>query len=258
MSKELIKIEERNGMKAVNARELHKVLKSKQEFSNWIKNRIDKYGFVENQDFVLFDKIIKREIGASVRKEYALSIDMAKELAMVENNEPGRAVRRYFIECEKKLKELSAPSYLIEDSIERAKAWIKEEEERRRLALENQEQQKLIEAQKQELKDNEPDVAFSQAVIRSSDCILVGHLAKMIAQNGVDIGQNRLFKWLRDNGYLCNSGRNKNLPYQEYIEQGLFFIEESTVETSCDVRIVRTTLVTGKGQKYFINKFLQK
>lgn len=97
----LMPIDERNGKRAVNARDLWMFLESKQEFANWMKSRIEKYGFVENQDYSSFDNVVKRETGATVRKEYALSIDMAKELSMIENNEKGRDARRYFIECEK-------------------------------------------------------------------------------------------------------------------------------------------------------------
>ena len=98
---EIIKITEKDGQKAVNARELHEFLGNKREFATWIKQRIEQYGFVENQDYCSFDNIVKRDNGATVRKEYALSIDMAKELSMVENNEKGRMARKYFIECEK-------------------------------------------------------------------------------------------------------------------------------------------------------------
>lgn len=101
---EIIKIEEKDGRKAVNARELHQFLGNKREFATWIKQRIEQYGFVENQDYSSFDNIVKRDNGATVRKEYALSIDMAKELSMVENNEKGRIARKYFIACEEKLK----------------------------------------------------------------------------------------------------------------------------------------------------------
>lgn len=87
---EIIKITEKDGQKAVNARELHEFLGNKREFATWIKQRIEQYGFVENQDYCSFDNIVKRENGATVRKEYALSIDMVKELSMVENNEKGR------------------------------------------------------------------------------------------------------------------------------------------------------------------------
>jgi len=98
---EIIKITEKDGQKAVNARELHEFLGNKREFVTWIKQRIEQYGFVENQDYTSFDNIVKRENGATVRKEYAISLDMAKELSMVENNEKGRLARKYFIECEK-------------------------------------------------------------------------------------------------------------------------------------------------------------
>ena len=84
-----------------NARELHPFLKSKQDFSTWIKNRIKKYDFLENQDFCSFHNFVERETGGSVRTDYHISLDMAKELAMVENNAMGRQIRRYFIACEK-------------------------------------------------------------------------------------------------------------------------------------------------------------
>lgn len=93
------------GEKVVDARELHEKLLSKQEFANWIKRRIENYGFVENEDFFSFDTVIKRDTGATKRKDYIFTIDTGKEIAMVENNEMGRAIRKYFIEVEKKLKQ---------------------------------------------------------------------------------------------------------------------------------------------------------
>ena len=104
---ELIKISTtENGSQVVSARELHKFLESKQQFADWIKDRIDKYGFIENQDFEVFQNFMKNPNGGRPLKEYALTLDMAKELAMVEGNEKGRQARRYFIECEKKLREI--------------------------------------------------------------------------------------------------------------------------------------------------------
>ena len=90
----------------VNARELWKALGSKQEYANWIKSRISSYGFQENEDYISFDEVIKRANGATTRKEYIITLDTAKEIAMVENNEKGREVRRYFIEAEKRYREL--------------------------------------------------------------------------------------------------------------------------------------------------------
>jgi phage anti-repressor protein len=108
--KELIVITEENGKRAVSARELHAFLESKQEFAAWIKSRIQKYGLVENEDFATFDKIINRENarkqGATKLIEYALTIDCAKELAMVEGNEKGKQARRYFISAEKALRKV--------------------------------------------------------------------------------------------------------------------------------------------------------
>ena len=93
----------------------------------------------------------------------------------------------------------------------------------------------------------------------SKTCILVGALAKLIKQNGIDIGQNRLFAWLRDNGYLIKSGENKNMPTQAAMDMKLFEVKESHfIDNNGTNKTTRTTKVTGKGQQYFINKFLAK
>lgn len=100
----LIAIREENGNQLVDARELHQFLESKQNFTNWIQNRIRDYGFVENEDFEVFNNFIKNPQGGRPSKDYAISIDMAKELSMVERNQKGRQARRYFIEAEKQLR----------------------------------------------------------------------------------------------------------------------------------------------------------
>ena len=105
---ELIKLQPQtingNTVETVSARELHEFVESKQEFANWIKNRIEKYGFMENQDFLTV--LSKTPNGGRPSQEYFITLDMAKQLAMVENNEKGMQVRKYFIECEKKLREV--------------------------------------------------------------------------------------------------------------------------------------------------------
>ena len=90
---ELIKVEERDGKQAINARELHQKLGSKQDFAHWIRNRIEKYGFVENQDYEVFKENLKNSNGGRPQIEYALSVDMAKELSMVRDIEKGRMTR---------------------------------------------------------------------------------------------------------------------------------------------------------------------
>ncbi len=103
--KELVKITEQEGNQVVNARELHQFLGSKQDFSHWIKKRINEYGFVENEDFVLLDNFNEQKgRGGHNKKEYAISMDMAKELSMVERNDKGKEARRYFIAMEKAAK----------------------------------------------------------------------------------------------------------------------------------------------------------
>ena len=106
---------------------------------------------------------------------------------------------------------------------------------------------------------NAPKVLFADAVAASHTSILIGDLAKLIRQNGVEVGQNRLFQWLRDNGYLCSTGERYNLPTQKSMELKLFEVKETTISNpDGSIRITRTTKVTGKGQAYFVNKFLAR
>ena len=103
-----------------------------------------------------------------------------------------------------------------------------------------------------------PKEIFADAVSASHTSILVGDLAKLICQNGVQIGQKRLFEWLRENNFLIKSGTSRNMPKQRYVEQGLFEVKESNIQNpDGSVRITKTTKVTGKGQVYFVNKFLK-
>ena len=110
---ELIKLNEQTInnelVQTVNARELHAFLGNGDMFANWIKNRIEKYGFVENQDFLSFLETTKKPSGGRPSREYYITLDMAKQLTMVENNDKGKQARRYFIECEKKLREIVKP-----------------------------------------------------------------------------------------------------------------------------------------------------
>ena len=108
-----------------------------------------------------------------------------------------------------------------------------------------------------QLKEQAPKVLFANAVETAHTSILIGDLAKIIKQNGTDIGQKRLFDWMRRNGYLIKDGQSKNMPTQRAMDMGLFEVKESTINNpDGSVRITRTTKVTGKGQTYFVNKFL--
>ena len=237
----------KNGNDLVSARELHEKLGLKKRFSVWIEQYVKEnndYLFENNVDFtsVLSSTVVnngaKREL-----QDYGITFDMAKEICMVTKNEQGKKCRKWFIEKEKELKSLKetmTPSYMIENPIERAKKWIEEETIR-------EQQQKQLEEQK-------PLVEFANKVSNSSDCIKIRELAKLIKDEGVDIGEKRLFKWLRDNNYLMKN----NEPYQRYIEQGLFQYKEYTYTTPYGDKLSHITLVTGKGQIYFVEKFKEE
>lgn len=238
---ELVKITEQNGRRAVSARELHAFLESKQQFADWIKNRIEKYGFVENQDFEVFHNFMKNPDGGRPLTEYALSIDMAKELSMLENNEKGKQARRYFIACEAAVRsnQPQVPTTFREALLLAA------------------EQQRQIEEQQARLEAEKPKVLFADAVSTSKRSCLIAELAKLLQQNGVKIGQNRLFEWMRKHGYLCTRGEYKNQPTQKSMEMGLFELKKTTItKPDGTVLVSNTTKVTGRGQIYFINKFL--
>lgn len=240
---ELIRIDENN---KVDGRELHDFLQVGTAYKDWFPRMVE-YGFVEGVDFnSLKIEQVRKEGGRQVCREiltHVLTIGMAKELCMIQRTERGKQARLYFIECEKRLKAMQAPSYQISDPIERAKAWIKEQEQLKQLAAQNEEMQ--------------PKALFADAVSSSHTSILIRDLAKLIKQNGVDIGQNRLYAWLRKKGYLIKSGSDKNMPTQKAMEMKLFEVKEGNyIDGSGRNCITRTTKVTGKGQVYFVNKLL--
>ena len=109
----------------------------------------------------------------------------------------------------------------------------------------------------EQIEAGKPKVIFADSVSAAKTSILVGDLAKLLKQNGVNIGQNRLFEWLRQNGYLIKSGSSKNMPTQKAADMGLFEVKVSTVNNpDGSIRETKTTKVTGKGQVYFVNKFV--
>jgi Rha family phage regulatory protein len=149
-----------------------------------------------------------------------------------------------FEEMEKTIAVQRRDSYMIEDPIERAQAWIKE-----------QQQKKLLETK---VEQDKPKVLFADSVTAASTSILVGDLAKLIKQNGVDIGEIRLWKWLRGKGYaIKEEGHSYNMPTQKSMDLKVMEIKEGTrINSSGESKITKTTLITGKGQVYFVNKFL--
>lgn len=121
------------------------------------------------------------------------------------------------------------------------------------------EERQLRQIAEAKIEADAPKVLFADAVVGSKSTCLIGELAKIISQNGYPIGQNRLFQWLRENGYLGKHGERYNIPNQQYIEMGLFELKKGVRSGNDGVmKVTMTTKVTGKGQQYFINKFLNR
>ena len=177
-------------------------------------------------------------------KDAQLTIDMAKEICMLQRNEKGKQARQYFIQLEK---DWNSPEKVMARALQIANRQI------HFLESENAQQKQLI-------AEYQPKAVFADSVAASSDTILIRELAKIICQNGVKIGQNRLFQWMRDNGYLIRkSGRDYNMPTQYSLEHGLMCVVESSyVDAYGEVQLCFTPRVTAKGQLYFVNKFLNK
>lgn len=235
---ELIKVTYDNDRPVVSARELHDFLEVETPFNKWFP-RMCEYGFTEGQDFWTF---LSESTGGRPAQEAALTIDMAKEICMIQRSEKGKQARQYFIQLEK---DWNSPEKVMARALDIA---------HKQLAQLKGENVKLL----NENTANKPKVIFADAVSASERSILVGELAKLLRQNGVEIGQNRLFDWMRQNGFLIRrQGTDYNMPTQKAMEMGLFEIKEtSVVHSAGNVTINKTPKVTGKGQVYFINRFL--
>lgn len=224
----------------VSARELHDQLHIGTRFNDWFP-RMTEYGFVEGTDF--YSKMSKTDNGGRPSTDYEISVDMAKQICMIQRTPEGKAVRQYLIDLEKAW---NTPEQIFARALKMADEKINSLKEINTSLI----------AENQRMK---PKEIFADAVATSHTSILIGDLAKLICQNGYQIGQKRLFEWLRENNFLIKNGSSKNMPQQRYVEQGLFEVKESNVQNpDGSVRITRTTKVTGKGQIYFVNKFLNR
>lgn len=231
---ELIKIIDRqSGKKAVSARDLHRFLESRQDFTNWIKGRIEKYGLILNTDYILevwdisLNKIIEfdlQRVTSPIRTEYILSMEAAKELSMVEGNEKGKEARRYFIECEKQLKDVKQ---------------LPEQLSRKQLALMVIEAEEEIERKDAEIKELTPKAEIHDLLVQSNDCVSMANASKILK---LPYGRNTFIKNLRNARILDEN----NIAYQRYIDSGFFKIFES-------VKIIR-----GESKTFVCTKFTQK
>lgn len=239
---ELIKININEKMEqVVSGRELHERLDIKTKYKDWFPRMVE-YGFVENIDFVaIAQKRATAQGNETTFIDHILTLEMAKQLCMLARNEKGMEFRKYFIRVETAWNDpsqiMARALQIANKTIDNCKVEIKQ--------LENK------------IEEDKPKVLFAETIETSRTSILVGELAKLIKQSGYDIGSNRLFSWLRENGYLIRrKGSDYNMPTQKSMELKLFEIKEGTrISGDGSIKITKTPKVSGKGQIYFINLF---
>lgn len=224
----------------VSARDLHSGLAINTRFNDWF-SRMTEYGFESGKDF--YSKMSKTsETGGRPAVDYQISVDMAKQICMIQRSEKGKQYRQYFIDLEKAW---NTPEQVMARALKLADRTIDTLKEDNKKLIEENERMK-------------PKKIFADAVSASTSSILIGDLAKLLRQNGVDTGQKRLFEQLRNEGYLMKTGSSRNMPKQRYVADGLFQIKETVISNpDGSVRMTKTTKVTGKGQQYFLNKYLR-
>ncbi|MFQ6841345.1 MAG: phage antirepressor KilAC domain-containing protein [Agathobaculum sp.] len=228
---ELIRVNYDNEQPTVSARELYEFLEVKDHFRTWFP-RMCEYGFEEGKDFRAF---FRESTGGRPSQDAEITIDMAKELCMLQRNEKGKQARRYFLQLER---DWNSPEKVMARALQIA--------------------ERKIHTMNEKIEADAPKVLFANSVAASNSSILISELAKILRQNGVKIGGNRLFDWMRENGYLVRRrGSDYNMPTQRSMELGLFEIKETVINhADGHTTTNRTPKITGKGQQYFINKFL--
>src|SRR5699024_8761017 len=231
---ELIPMQKKeDGTVKFSGRDLYEVLEISERYSKWFVRMIS-YGFVEGIDYTPYQKVHSQT--SHSYQDHEMTIDIAKEISMIQRNERGKQARQYFIHVEKLW---NSPEMIVQRAMEIQQSKI--------LQLENK------------IERDEPYTTFGKVVATSDATINIGAFAKLLYdKHGIQMGRNKLFAWLRERGYLMRSGREKNQPKQQYIQQGLF---ETTVtlisRTQGDVESV-TTMITGKGQVEIAKKIMEE
>ena len=226
-----LNFDEETGDTLISGRELHEKLKIKTRYNDWFSRMVD-YGFTENVDFIaITQKRVTAQGNEITQTDHIMKLDMAKEIAMIQRSPEGKAIRQYLIQVEK---DWNSPEKILSRALIIAKNNIN------KLKIENE-----------ELK---PKALFHDAVTETNDCISLSEMSKLLKQNGIDIGRNRFCEWLRDNGYLIKYGKDYNMPTQKSMNLEIMKIDEQPNNYG---GLWRNAKITGKGQVYFINKFLK-
>lgn len=240
---ELIKVTtNEQGSQVVSARELYKFLEVGQDFSNWIKRMIE-YGFEEDTDFTL---ILAKSTGGRPTKEYAITLDMAKELSMIQRSEKGKQARKYFIDCEKQLQEVSRFS-LPQTFSEALQLAANLEEEKQRAIDQNKQLAAKIE-------EDKPKLEFADTLIASETVLrTVSKVAKELSNHSsVKIGQKSLYDYLRKIHWVF---AHSTEPKQEAVNKGYLVLKEHQIKTQYGTtKITPQTLVTPKGMENLLRR----
>lgn len=233
---EIIKVNYDSEQPTVSARELYEKLEVKTAFKDWFP-RMCEYGFTVGKDFC---SKMSESTGGRPATDYDLTIRCAKEICMIQRTEVGRTIRNYFLDLEDAW---NTPEQVMARALRMADKTIDKLKTDNAALLEDVSRMK-------------PKEIFADAVSASDSAMLVRDVAKIIKQNGVPIWEKRFYNWLRQNGYIC---KGTTSPTQKAMELGLFEIVVRTVERGDGLPLeTKTTKVTGRGQQYFINKFLNK
>jgi len=233
---EIIRINYENNNPTVSGRDLHEFLEITERYSNWFE-RMTQYGFQENVDYLgckYFNTQARQEL-----QDHAMTLDMAKEICMIQRNDKGKEARQYFIEIEKKYKQQSTDFTLpVFDS----KFMFQIAQRMERLESDNAKKDEVI-------AELTPMAEFASKILKSKDSLLVREYAKiMFEEKVITFGEKKLYSWFRENGYLMKN----NEPYQKYMQY--FEVLERPVDTPFGERLTRTTKITPKGQIYFYHK----
>lgn len=228
---ELIKVQERDGEQLVSGRELHQFLESSERFSKWWERMVG-YGFEENKDYTLYQKVHPQNKQEII--DYLMKISMAKEISMLQRNEKGKEARSYFIKCEE--------------------AWNSDEiVMARAILIQNKKilgYKEKIDILEKKIENDAPRVSFAETIEKASDCLLVREFSKLIATEGIHLGEKKLYRWFREKGFIL---KNSTEPTQTAVQKGLFKVAERVVKAVTGDIISTTTRITGKGQVYFLD-----
>lgn len=223
-----------SGEITLSGRDLHEFLEVKTPYTQWFE-RMTEYGFQENEDYILLNNFVKQNgSGGHNKQDHQIKLDMAKEIAMIQRSDKGKEARQYFLKLEKLW---NSPEMVIKRAMDF-------------------QQQKIIHLEAK-VKADEKKVFLAEAIQVSENAVLIKDLATILCQQGLDMGQNRLFEVLRERGYLLGSKAYWNKPSQKAMDMKLFEVT-TRLHTSSDgsTYLKYTPKVTGKGQFYFINKLL--